>query len=189
MNRHLTIKFRLLGIFPLIFFAAHLFHFLSTGEFGHILWLCHLSNLTLALGLFFDQRILIRVSALWLAYGLLLWLWNLAELGLESITSVGTHIGGLVVGLAALSSVRMERGIWLYATVWFLIVQQLCRLITPAALNVNLAHSVYFGWESMFNAYWQYWLFTSLSTGIGLWIFEIILLKFWPPERRVIRDS
>jgi hypothetical protein len=185
MEQAMATKFRLLGFFPLIFFMAHLLNFLSLGEIGHILWMCHISNLTLALGLFLCQRTLIRVSVLWLVYGLPLWLWNVAELGVETITTFGTHFGGLVVGLIALARVRMERRIWLYAVVWYLIVQQLCRMITPAELNVNIAHSVYFGWETMFRAYWQYWLFTTISAGIGLWIMEIVLLKLWAPEEIV----
>jgi hypothetical protein len=181
----LSRQFRLLGLLPLIFFIAYLLHFLYLGELGNILWMCHLSNLTLAFGLFFCQRPLVRVSVLWLVYGLPLWLWNLTEFGLASVTSLGTHLGGLAIGLIVLSKVRMERRIWLYALVSFLIVQQVCRLTTPAELNVNIAHSVYFGWESMFSVYGQYWLFTSISAGIGLWIFEIVLLKFWPPEKIV----
>jgi hypothetical protein len=181
----LSPQFRLWGLLPLIFFIAYLLHFLSLGELGNILWMCHLSNLTLALGLFFCQRTLIRVSVLWLVYGLPLWLWNLTEFGLASVTSLGTHLGGLAIGLFVLSRVRMERRIWLYALLWFLIVQQVCRLATPAELNVNIAHNVYFGWESMFSTYGQYWLFTTISAGIGLWIFEIVLLKFWRPEKIV----
>ena len=108
-SNDITTRFRLLGFFPLIFFIAHLLNFLSLGEVGHILWMCHISNLTLALGLFLCQRTLIRVSVLWLVYGLPLWLWNVAELGVETITTFGTHFGGLVVGLSAVAVLLFAR--------------------------------------------------------------------------------
>jgi hypothetical protein len=59
---------------------------------------------------------------------------------------------------------------WLYALTWFLLLQQVTRLFTPPELNINLAHSIYPGWEGLFSGYWQYWLFIICSSAIFLLI-------------------
>jgi len=177
--------FRLLGVIPLILFLTRLLHFQGLGEPGQILWICHISNLLLAFGLFLDQLEFIRVSVLWLILGLPLWIWNMTQTGVGTLTTFVTHLGGLVVGLFALSRTRCSRRTWLYAVLWLLFVQQVSRVITPPDLNVNIAHRIYDGWETIFSAYWQYWLVTTILAGIGLWIIGIVLLNLWPPKQEV----
>ncbi len=183
-NNYLTIKFRLLGLLPWLLFLARLRDLIDIGEAGNILWMCHLSNLMLALGLFLGWPVLVRVSMPWLIFGLPLWIWDMTQLGIiAALTSFGTHIGGLLVGLFALYKIRADRKSWLYALAWYLIAQQVCRMITPLELNVNLAHNIYQGWEEMFPTYWQYWLATTSLAGVALWIIGAILLKLFPPEK------
>jgi hypothetical protein len=178
-----TIRFRLLGLIPLLLFLARGRDLIELGEPGHILWMCHLSNLTLALGFFLAWPGLVRISVPWLLFGLPLWIWDMTQMGLiGGLTSFGTHIGGLLVGLLALSKMGYARKSWLYALLWYLVVQQVCRMVTPVELNVNIAHQVYYGWETIFSVYWQYWLVTTLTAGVFLWLIGRLLLKLFPSE-------
>lgn len=175
-------RFRQLGILPLLFFLAHAFFYWRTGGLSNILWMCNIGNLLLAAGLLLAQPILVRVAVIWLIPGLFIWLCFVVLPGEWRLTSGIAHIGGLLVELVAMARVRASPRTWLYGLGWYLLVQQVCRLFTPAELNVNVAHQVYAGWEQVVSAYWQYWLSTTLMVAAGLWVTGIILLKLWPPS-------
>ena len=80
-------------------------------------------------------------------------------------------------------AVRAGRWSWLHAFGWYILLQRVCRLVTPAALNVNLAHRVREGWEGDFPAYWQYWLFTTLTAAACFWSIGWLLARLFPPRR------
>lgn len=182
-KKYQTIRFRLLGLIPLLLFLARLRDLIGTGDPGHILWMCHLSNLVLALGLFFAWPLLVRISIPWLALGLPLWIWNMTLVGISGrLTSFGTHIGGLLIGLYALSKMRSHGKTWPYSLILYLLVQQICRVITPAELNVNIAHKMHYGGDIFFSAYWQYWVATTVMAGVFLWLVGLLLLKIFSPE-------
>jgi len=173
-------RLRLLGLLPLGFFCAHAFYYWRRGESGHILWMCNIGNLLLAAGLITARPVLVRVAAIWLIPGLLVWYWFVVRPWGFVPTSTLAHLGGLAVGMYALSIIRVDLRAWVYAFLWYLFVQLLCRLFTPAALNVNVAHKVYEGWEGMFSAYWQFWLATTAVVAVGLWLLILVLSKLWP---------
>jgi hypothetical protein len=181
-DHHLTARFRWLGLLPLIFFLAHGLYYVRHGGLGYLLWMCNIGNLVLAIGLFLGRPVIIRLAVFWLIPGLPLWIWYMVLRGGWLLTSTFTHVGGLVVGLFALSKIRADRRAWLYAFAWYLLAQQISRLTTPAELNVNAAHRIYTGWENVFNAYWQFWLLSTLMVGVGLWVMGLMLLKLWPPH-------
>jgi hypothetical protein len=86
------------------------------------------------------------------------------------------------VGLIAMRRVRADKWTWLYALAWYLVVQQLSRLLTSEYWNVNVAHRIYPGYESVVSHYWQFWLLTSLMIAVGLIILGWILVKLFPPR-------
>jgi hypothetical protein len=167
---------RWLGLLPLAFFIARLIYFSNHGGISQILWLCHLSNLTLAIGLLFDRRIWIGISAYWLVLGIPFWIVDILGFGMEGWTSAATHLGGTIISIWALSKLSPPRHIWHFALVWYLILQLICRLFTPPELNINIAHAVYRGWESMFANYFLYWLLTTLGAGLAVYLLDIIRL-------------
>lgn len=186
-------QFRLLGFFPLAFFLAQALHYWEINELGQTLWMCNIGNLLLAVGLFLEEALLIRVAVIWMAPGLAVWAlyvvptWGvlLAGEGTRSqlsgvISSTLAHIGGLAVGLFVLRKVRMDGRAWLYAFLWYLVVQAASRLLTPAALNINVAHSVQPGWEQRFNTYWKFWTVLTLLTALCLWLLGLLLKMLWP---------
>ena len=166
---------------PLAFFGLHARYHLGQGTAGHLLWVCTASNLLLAVGLFLDLPMLIRVAVMWLIAGLPLWAWDLLEQVAWPVSTFLTHFGGLAIGLVALSRVRAARRLWVYAFVWYLALQLAGRLLTRPELNVNLAHEVHGSWRGLFDSYWKFWVFMSLLMAAALWLAGRAMLKLFPP--------
>lgn len=183
-NRSLSrdTRFRLLGLLPLMFFFAQANHYWRINELGHMLWMCNIGNLLLAIGLFFNQPRLIRVAVIWMVPGLVVWFVYVVLSWGMFLSSTLAHVGGIVVGMIALRRVRMDGNSWIYALVWYFAIQLLSRLITPPALNVNVAHAIDPLWRQTFNAYWKFWLVLCLITIGLLWSLNVLLYKMWGPN-------
>ena len=184
MNLSPRTKLRLLGIFPLLFFSAQFVHYWKINELGHLLWMCNVGNVLLAMGLFLEKPLVIRLSAIWMIPGLLVWILYVVLAWGVFFSSTLAHVGGLVVAMIALSKVRMDRAAWRWAFGWYLVVQLASRFVTPAALNVNLAHAVQHGWERSFGSYWMFWLVLTLVTLVVLWLSNLLLWSIWPADVR-----
>src|SRR5215203_4951088 len=157
MNLSPRTRMRLLGLLPLIFFLAQGVHYWRINQLGHMLWMCNAGNLLLALGLFLEKPLVIRFSALWMIPGLFVWILYVVLAWGVFLTSTLAHVGGLIVAMIAISKIRMDRTAWRWAFGWYLMVQLASRFVTPAELNVNVAHAVQAGWEGTFNSYWTFW--------------------------------
>lgn len=185
---------RVLGILPLAFFSAQAIHYWQINELGHMLWMCNIGNLVLALGLFFEQAVLIRVAVIWMVPGVAVWFlyyvvptWGMFLSGrfgyvqlFGVLSSSLVHLGGLSVGLVVLRRVGMDARAWLYAFVWYFVVQLLSRFVTPAPMNVNVSHSIQAGWEQTFSTYLRFWFVLTSLVGICLWLLALLLRRFWP---------
>lgn len=180
-NKLTRTQFRLLGFLPLAFFTAQAIHYWQINQLGQMLWMCNIGNLLLALGLFFEQALLIRVAVIWTVPGLAIWfVYVLPTWGLL-LSSTLVHVGGICVGLIAIRNVGMDRRAWFYAFIWYFVVQLLSRLVTPAAMNVNVSNNIQAGWEQTFSSYWKFWLVLTILVGICLWAIGLMLRSFWPP--------
>ncbi|HXL80377.1 MAG TPA: hypothetical protein VN951_05815 [Pyrinomonadaceae bacterium] len=186
-------QFRLLGFLPLMFFFAQAIHYWQINQLGHMLWMCNIGNLLLALGIFFEQALLIRVAVIWSMPGVVAWClyvvptWGMLIAGKASgsefygvLASTLAHVGGLSVGILVLRKVRMNGGAWAYSFLWYFIVQLASRLFTPIAFNVNLSQRIQEGWEGIFTSYWKFWLVLSLLVGSCLWLLDLLLKRLWP---------
>ena len=180
MNLSPRTKLRLLGILPLIFFCAQFEHYLRINELGHLLWMCNIGNLVLALGLFFEKPLLVRVAAIWTIPGLIIWFLYVVLAWGVFFTSTLAHVGGLAVAAIALKTYRMDRNSWRFAFGWSLLVQLISRFITAPELNVNLSHAVQPGWERTFPSYWMFWLATTLLSVVVLWLSALLWRSLWP---------
>lgn len=183
MHQQLTWRFRLLGVLPLIFFLAQGVHYWRTNELGHMFWMCNIGNLLLGAGLLLGQPIMIRVAAIWLVPGLVMWYVYVVRPYGVVFSSTLAHIGGLIVALIALRRVRVDALAWVYALGWYFIMQILSRLLTAPAMNVNVTHSVYPGWEQTFNSFWKFWLVLALVVAVSLWLLGKGLSLLWPVGR------
>ena len=180
MKRPLELRFRLLGILPLIFFLVQTIHYWRYGGMGNLLWICNVGNVLLGIGLLLGRRELIRIAAIWTIPGLGIWIrYVLLASGFYFSTTLA-HVGGIAVGLIALHRVRMDRLAWIHAVAWSLLTQLAARLLTEPELNVNLAHRIQPGWENIFNSYWKFWLVLLLVTALVLWVIGKILSLIWP---------
>lgn len=176
-------RYRLLGFLPLIFFFAQAFHYWRINELGHMLWMCNIGNLLLALGLFLQRPLLIRVAVIWMVPGLLVWFIYVVLAWGIFLSSTLAHVGGFAVGMFALRRVRMDRVSWLYALGWYFIVQLISRLFTAAALNVNVSHAIDPAWQQTFNAYWKFWLALLLIAIALLGGLNFFFYKLWPERQ------
>ena len=180
MNLSPRTRMRLLGFFPLIFFVAQGVHYWRINQLGHMLWMCNLGNLLFALGLFLEKPIVIRLSAIWMIPGVIIWvLYVVLPWGVFP-TSTLAHVGGLTVAVIAVSRYRMDRTAWRWAFGWFLVVQLLSHFVTSAELNVNVAHAIQAGWERTFHSYWTFWLVMTLVTAIAVWLSGLLFWCIWP---------
>ena len=180
MSEPLETRYRLMGVLPLAFFAVQTIHYWRFGGMGHLLWMCNAGNVLLGLGLLISHRELIRAAAIWTIPGLLVWIiYVLLPSGFYFSTTLA-HVGGFTVGMIALRRVGMDRTAWIYAFAWFLFTQVAARVLTPADLNVNVAHRVQDGWTNAFTSYWKFWLVLSVVTGAVLWLIGKVLSLIWP---------
>jgi len=175
------IRLRLLGLLPLIFFFAQGVHYWRSNELGHMLWMCNIGNLILALGLFFNNSVVVRLAAIWMLPGILVWFVYVVLTWGMFLTSTLAHVGGLAVAMLALKWYRMNRDAWRSAFGWYLMVQLMSRFVTPKELNVNVAHAVASGWERTFQSYWSFWLVLTAITAATLWVSGMILWAIWRP--------
>ena len=102
-------SFRLIGFLPLIFFLAQAIHYWRINELGHMLWMCNIGNLLLAIGLFLNRPLLTRVAVIWLIPGLVVWFLYVALTWGLAVSSTLAHVGGITVGMVVLRKVRMDR--------------------------------------------------------------------------------
>lgn len=173
----------LLGLLPLFFFLAQGVHYWRIEQLGHMLWMCNIGNLLLAMGLFLDKTRVVRFAAIWMIPGLIVWFIYVVLAWGVFLTSTLAHTGGLIVAMIALRKYRMDRTAWRWAFGWYLMVQLCSRFVTPVELNVNLAHSIQPGWERTFDSYWTFWITLTLIGIVVLWLSGLLLWSIWPADR------
>ena len=137
-------------------YTVHAARNLAHGEPENLFWACHLAVLLVALGFALRSPALNAIGFLWSMMGNPLWLLDLAGGGEFLPTSLLTHVGGLVLGVAGIRRFGMPSGAWWKAGALFALLQILCRAVTPEAANVNVAFRVWAGWESTFPSYGLY---------------------------------
>jgi len=180
----LRARMRLLGLLPLIFFLAQGVYYWRIDQLGHLLWMCNIGNLLLAMGLFLERPILVRLAAIWTIPGLIVWFIYVVLAWGVFLTSALAHLGGLAVAMFALTKYRMDRISWRRAFGWYLAIQLASRFVTPPELNVNLAHMIQPGWESGFKSYWAFWLTLTVVAMVALWLSGLLLWSIWPADGR-----
>ena len=165
------------GLLAIGFYITHGTYLLLNNETPHIVWACHIGSLMIGIGLILDMPVPVTIGVLWLGFGDIMWFLYLVGGGEFELTSPLTHIGGLAVGLWALSRSYIPKRSWAWALVTLLILQQISRWVTPESYNINLAFRVYEGWESVFPTYLVYFVVVLAFAGLLFFGFEILLNK------------
>jgi hypothetical protein len=119
----------------------------------------------------------VRAAVLLIVPGVPLWIYDMAVASAVEPVSVVSHLGGLAVGIPALVRLPSPRRAWPVALGVFLAAQLAARLLAPPALNVNLAHGVYPGWDRWFPNHASYWVFTTAVAAFLLWLLDRLLPK------------
>jgi len=187
MNEVLPKMLRWWGLIPLSLFLVRFIEYVFILRTPvHILWSCHIANLFLAVGLFFLNKPLIRVTSYLLIMGVLPWLIDVIVYGEVNFTSILSHLAGGVVAGRLLQMVGVIKWDWCFALAFFLLLQQFTRLVTEAGpyTNINLAHYAYGSLSDRFNNYFEYWVFSTIVTGFMTWTIESFALHFEPSQVR-----
>ena len=171
---------RLLGLLPLLFFFSQVAHYWPIHQLGNMLWMCNIGALVLALGLFFEKPLLVRVAAIWTVPGIFTWFFFYVLPWGVFLSSLLVHVGGIAIAAIALKTYRMDPSSWVYAFGWTLVMQFLSRFLTAPDLNVNLAHAIQPGWERTFGSYWTFWLVLTIVTAAVLWVSGLVWRALWP---------
>lgn len=172
-----------LGVVPLALFGTYAAVAAQRGRAADALWMCHVANLVLAIGIFARAPRIIGVAVLWIVIGIPLWAMDAWLNRTMAPVSLASHLGGLAIGMYAASRLRLSSNPWIAALALFIALQQACRWWTPRALNVNVAHAEYAGWEGVFGSYWAYWLVTTLAAAGCLWLLGRLLM-IWSERGR-----
>jgi hypothetical protein len=172
---------RVAGTLCILLFVQKLSHDWPLGLAPNSLWLCHMANLAMGLGLLLDRPWLARMGVLWIVPGLPIWFIDVWTLKATTWSSVLSHFGGIAVAGVVLSCRCWvtQRYDWFIAWAGYLLCQQAARWWTPPALNVNLAHAIYPGSEHYFSSYGWYALAISVGMAalFGLTQWAIAALK------------
>ncbi|MDH4129081.1 MAG: hypothetical protein OEV44_10030 [Spirochaetota bacterium] len=181
------IPFWILGFVVLVLYIAHLINQVLNNEAGNTLWMCNISNAILAIALLLRVNSLVRVSVPWIVLGIPIWIFDIYFTGNTSITSILSHLIGAGIGMYCLYFIGIKKNTWIFCVIYYLIIQQISKLLTEPSLNVNISHSIYKGFDVLFSAYWQYWLFTTFLISILLWLLELIF-KLLIPSHELTKD-
>jgi hypothetical protein len=168
------------GSMAIIFYMAHAATWLLRGAPANLLWACHLGCLLVGIAVLADRPAPNAVGVLWLALGNILWCINLAGGGEFICTSQLTHLGGLLIGLWYARRAGFPGGSWLKALVAIAALHVLSGFVTPTRENINLAFSVFAGWEKIFPDFQLYRLFLLAAAAALFYTLELGLRRVSP---------
>jgi hypothetical protein len=178
-----------LGALAIAFYAIHGLDQLRNHEPEDLLWACHVACLIIGLGcvaypedparssLRETARSAIGIGLSWLSVGIPLWVLDLATGGSFIPSSVLTHVGGLTIGAIALKQVGWPRRVWVKSVLAQCALMVLTRLVTPPRANVNLAFSVWQGWERYFPSYAAYFALLFVASALSFAAVEMAMRR------------
>lgn len=145
----------------------------------NILWLCNISALLAGVALLLGMRQMAPIGATFMILGLSAWLMNIAvNNGFEEPVSYITHFSFAAAALYIFVCIPVGRRLWAGCFCWWLLCQLLSRLFTPPELNINLAFSIWPGWERMFSNFFSFWCFTNIGCLVFLFVMNKLISRF-----------
>ncbi len=132
------------------------------GVAGELLWICYPAGAMVGAGVLFRMPRLAAVGFVFhLGMGFLGWLLDVIASRHVSALSVAVHVLPLVAGAAEARASGVPRWAPLAAWCGWLVLQALAYVVTDPALNVNVAHSVWPPFASVFESVWAYRAFNA----------------------------
>jgi hypothetical protein len=176
---------RKLGIAALACYAIHAgFHVLN-GRPAEVLWMCHLGALFVGVGILLSSPVVNGIGTLFLCIGTPLWVMYLAGGGEFYPTSMFPHLGGLVIGLYGVRRLGFCSGTWWKAVAALITLILVCRLVTPAQANINVAFAIYAGWETLFPSHPVYIAAMMAQSAVYFFVCEYALRRWLAPKDKV----
>ncbi len=163
---------KLLGALAVAFYAIHGVDLVLHHAPWDLLWSCHIACLLVGFGCLAASRETIAIGVTWLAVGVSFWILDLSTGGTLSVTSLFTHVGGPVVGVVALRRLGWPKGTWWRAVLALFVLMAVTRLATPRAANVNIAFSVWPGWQRYFPDYPAYFALLMITSAVTFFAVE-----------------
>jgi hypothetical protein len=177
------VSLRALGGLALASWLAHAIEIVWRSSPWDFFWACNVAPVLIGLGCVVPNAHLLAIGALWLSWGTPMWIVDLATGGTFWPTSLLNHFGCLAVAALAMRRLGLPRGSWWRATVALTALMLLCRFVTPAALNINLSHAVWAGWERYFESYNLYHLLLTLLGAAVFFVAERLWRGLWIKDR------
>ena len=165
MTRAWSRRSEILGAIAIASYAIHAAVHLSRGEPHDLLWMCHIAALLVGCGLLCRWPTANVIGFLWSCLGTPLWILDLATGGEWFPTAVLTHGSGVIIGFAGVQRLGLPRRAAFKAIAAYVPLWALTRAVTPPSANVNVAFSVYEGWQTWFRSYPPYFV---MLLGFGL---------------------
>ena len=171
---------RLLAFVAIALYVLHALVHLSRREPYDLLWGCHLALLLVAAGLLRNDASLNAIGLLWSCFGLPIWLIYTFTGGEFMPTAALAHLGAFVIGIYGVGRFGIPRGSAWQGLAAYLALWALTRAITPESANINLAFSVWPGWENRFPTYPIYFATLLVSGAVTFAITEVLVRRIHP---------
>src|SRR5262245_46479739 len=103
-----------------------------------------------------------------------------------TLVSIFSHVGGVIMAIVAIRQVGAKRGSWIPSLIYFVILQQITRLLTDPGpyTNVNVAHFAFTPIKDWFTSYWTYLAANTSVVALTLFITEFVLLRLYPTRAK-----
>jgi hypothetical protein len=169
-------RLRIIAALCLTAWLLHAAELLHTGTAWDLLWTCNVAPLLVAAGCWLERGMPVAVGLCWLIYGTPMWVLDMLGGGDIMLSSFGSHLGVLAIGLFAMRGLGWPRRSWLAAIAGATAVVALTRLVAPPASNVNLVFRVWEGWQDSFPRHDVYFAIMWLGGGLSFFVVERLYL-------------
>jgi len=176
------------GIAALGCYAIHAGFHIVNGRPEEALWMCHLGAALVGAGLLSSSATMNGIGTLFLCVGTPLWVMYLAGGGEFYPTSCFPHLGGLAIGLYGVRRLGLPSGTWWRAVLALIALILVCRLVTPARANVNVAFAIYPGWEKVFPSHPIY-LAVMMGLSAGYFVGFEYVLRRWLTRKKALGET
>ena len=167
-----------LGCIALAFYIAHAVELALYYPVVNLAWSCNVASVFIAFGLLAQHATANSVGCVMLNLGNIFWLIDISTGGTFLVTSLFTHVGLCILSFMGMKTLGLPKGTWRKAIgVMFVLTVVTGWLGTPGE-NVNLAHRIPAGYETMFPSHGVYVLAMTLLFAVLAFSLELSLLNF-----------
>ena len=168
------------GLAAILFYAAHLGHWVRVRKLENALWACHIGCLIVGVGWLAAWPLANAIGLLWLLPGIALWVVYLATGGLFTWTSLLIHAGGNLLGIWGAVLFGFPANAWWKAGVGYVLLILVSSRVSRVSENVNFSRQVWTGWETRFPSYRRYVVGLVLGAFALFLALERLLRQFLP---------